>query len=488
MIRSISSVVAAGRWNRLAARVVPLALAALILGPQASWSQPVRKTVGPDGAFGTIQAAVNSCPPAVVCNVDVQAPHVYTENLVIPSSVVSGSINITGGWNSTFTSRIDDPGATTINGGGVGRVLDVRIGGGSFTLDGFAIEGGVDADGAGIGVLPTGASDVTVKLKNLHIRNNHASSTYSCYGGGVWAALDGSERLEISRCSITSNSATVTSGTGAVSGGGLMITASGAASYLVERSWIEQNTISSDTARKQGAGQYFGIIEDASAEVADVRVNDNIASGSNTTVHGAGGFLNLTGNGQMVVRRSVWAVNLNTTGGAADQLKLWCENNGSLLITDSAVALGDQNGLDGYATTTSELRLVNLSVADNTLVGIRLELGDSATSSLYNSISFNNGTDAALNAGVATGNNLIGVDPLFVDPGPPNYNYRLGVGSPGVDAGNNSPPGGLGVTDLDGRPRIENGTVDIGCYEGEGMLFYNGFEAGGTGEWSITVP
>ena len=69
-----------------------------------------------------------------------------------------------------------------------------------------------------------------------------------------------------------------------------------------------------------------------------------------------------------------------------------------------------------------------------------------------------------------TGN--IADDPLFRDAdGPDNVvgtsddNLRLMEGSPSIDAGDNTavPPSVL--TDLDGNPRIVNGTVDMGAYE-----------------------
>ena len=84
------------------------------------------------------------------------------------------------------------------------------------------------------------------------------------------------------------------------------------------------------------------------------------------------------------------------------------------------------------------------------------------------------------------GANLIGIDPLFTDP--ENLDYHLEPGSPAEDAGDNDPPGGLGAVDYDGRPRILNGTVDIGMYEGVAVVFSDGFESGDGSAWSAVVP
>lgn len=84
------------------------------------------------------------------------------------------------------------------------------------------------------------------------------------------------------------------------------------------------------------------------------------------------------------------------------------------------------------------------------------------------------------------GNFLAGTDPLFVDPA--TWDCHLRGGSPALDSGDMSPPGGLGPTDADGNPRIIDGTVDVGAYEGVATLFDDGFESGDTSGWSVVVP
>ncbi len=65
------------------------------------------------------------------------------------------------------------------------------------------------------------------------------------------------------------------------------------------------------------------------------------------------------------------------------------------------------------------------------------------------------------------GGGNINDEPLFTDSN--NGNYRLSIGSPCIDTGDNTaiPPSEL--NDLDGNPRVMNGAVDMGAYEFQGI-------------------
>ena len=63
------------------------------------------------------------------------------------------------------------------------------------------------------------------------------------------------------------------------------------------------------------------------------------------------------------------------------------------------------------------------------------------------------------------------VDPGFAGAG----NFRLSPTSPLIDAGSNAAAGGLGDVDLDGAPRVDAASIDIGAYESN-YIFTNSLE------------
>jgi hypothetical protein len=81
------------------------------------------------------------------------------------------------------------------------------------------------------------------------------------------------------------------------------------------------------------------------------------------------------------------------------------------------------------------------------------------------------GGSGAWDPGLGTdGGHNLDADPLFY--GGPAGDLRLLVGSPAIDAGNSSVPD-LPATDLAGNPRIQNGIVDMGAYEGGVAALYS---------------
>jgi len=136
------------------------------------------------------------------------------------------------------------------------------------------------------------------------------------------------------------------------------------------------------------------------------------------------------------------------------------------------------------------LAIVNCTVADNFgLGGILIGGGGDVTATITNCIVWGNrgeGSSVQISLfemtpeltycdveGGWAGEGNIDADPLFVDAdgldnvvGTADDNLRLLGGSPCLDAGNNSAVPRLLTTDLDGNPRIVNGTVDMGAYEG----------------------
>ena len=120
-----------------------------------------------------------------------------------------------------------------------------------------------------------------------------------------------------------------------------------------------------------------------------------------------------------------------------------------------------RNTLMCQSTGTSyiiyDVTLYNCTVADN-----------AATSD--NAINIRNKYNC-----IVWGNTINGQPSAQNDPQNPKFagdgDYRLRVGSPGIDGGDAtySTEGYVGLTDLAGNARVQGNAIDLGCYEGTGV-------------------
>jgi hypothetical protein len=127
--------------------------------------------------------------------------------------------------------------------------------------------------------------------------------------------------------------------------------------------------------------------------------------------------------------------------------------------------------------TGSGNKVWNNTVANNTINGIKTDLGASNTE-VRNNIAYGNTGSAFVNGGAGTieSNNLFGVDPLFMNPS--GNDFKLKPDSRAVDAG-----AILSAvrTDLSGVARPQGRIHDIGAYEFSGQPAASGPPAPPTG-------
>ena len=158
-----------------------------------------------------------------------------------------------------------------------------------------------------------------------------------------------------------------------------------------------------------------------------------------------------------------WIAGDVTAGGGVSGGSAWnCTIVGNLASLDYLTEPGTLTGGGAYATALRN-SIVYYNICRYEDLGPILSdvSGGSATNSCAPDISTSNGN--------------LNDEPLFVDSG--TENYRLGSESPCRDAGNNAYV--AGATDLDGNPRIANGTVDMGAYEVQ--------PGGGGGAWYVAT-
>jgi hypothetical protein len=148
---------------------------------------------------------------------------------------------------------------------------------------------------------------------------------------------------------------------------------------------------------------------------------------------------------------------------ASGSVTNWLNN---CLVT-SNYSRGDGGGV--YSVSPGSV-MTNCTIVGNATAG---KGGGVQGGALVNSIIYGNYCPAGVygyssNVYGATLSNCWTSDPLFVDPA--GNDFHLQNNSPCINAGNNAYV--TTDTDLDGKPRLVGGTVDIGAYEFKGNIRY----------------
>ena len=372
----------------------------------------------------------------------------------------------------------------------------------------MTVTGGSSGNGGGI------ANFGTLTVTNSTILGNSADSRY---GGGIYSHRG---TLTVTNSIISNNSAqygggiynfqgtvaitaSVINDNSVLSGGGIY---SIRGAVTITTSTISGNSATAIYTAKGGAivnaeGKLTvidSVLEGNSAVVRTVRTDERreayggaiYSSGTLTVANST-----LTRN-WAVAESSGYKGYAYVYGGAIySQWTLTVTN--STLVRNWAIAENPRNSSQEHAygggifADPGRRTIVNSNLIGNSVTGRWADGGGICSGrdelTVANSIvAMNHGEDIAAILSDESSNNLIGIDPRFVrnpsdggdgwgdDPSTPDINeganddygdLRLLPDSPAIDAGDNAlVPEGV-LVDLNGNPRIWNGTVDMGAYE-----------------------
>lgn len=296
-------------------------------------------------------------------------------------------------------------------------------------LDGVTVLGGYSSGGSGAGIRSADSSPI--------IRNCKIIGNYADIGGGV--SHGGSGNITIHNCVFEGNVADS-------QGGAINI-------YVGTN-----NTISNCYIKSNQSNGVGGILCLAASSSAAVTISNSIIAGNSSNSSGiyfnASGLLNLY-NCLLVGNYST------TTDLISTQTFSSSKNN---KIVNCTIAHNNQGVTTGTGNSTIALNaqsaITNSIIYGNNSMSQVLGTGLSMSNCIMQTGTSN-----------ASGTNIYSYNPNFAAPGTftsapfdtTGYNYHLKVTSPAVNIGLNGSV--AGTVDLDGNPRIQNTTVDLGAYE-----------------------
>lgn len=432
-------------------------------------------TVGPHGAYSTIQSGIDA---AIAHGDDAVRVEVkcliggcpYVESVFLTTS---SSLDVSGGWASDFQSQIgglDSP----VTGNGTGPLFEV-LASGSATIgvSRFAFDGSGNTPGsstAGVLVFASDGSSVSIHDNLIYGNQVKSSVGSSIVGGGLQAQGNGGATIHVSGNTFQLNKVLGTD-TRSSTGGGASLRTSGTSHIVFHGNTLIDNLVSNPNG---GACNGGGLYAQADTSTL-MELSGNLYSGNGQllcTSGATGDAAHINTNFAYVsVYDETWTNNNVPSNPGVYEVFIQAMSSSTVHVANCLITHGTWGGLFASADATSDLYISNCTIADNPAVGATLY---GSTTQMYNTILWNDGASLDLHNNPYVQYVLNGADPLFVDEA--NGNYRLSPGSPAFNAGSNTPAGGLRTTDLDGLPRPFAGITDIGAYEFRDRIFANGFD------------
>lgn len=379
--------------------------------------------------------------------------------------------NSAGHGGGAYDARLNfctltDNSATWGGGAALGTLNNCQLTGNWAHSEGGGAYGGTDG---------TTLTDCTLTANSAGDQGGGAASTSlnNCVITGNWAAYRGGGAYSgtLTNCTLFGNSATNFGGGayGVYLNTCTLTTNSAKYGGGAYGGKLVNCTLTGNSAATEGGGAYGSELNDCALIANWVRasgggasggtLNKSTLTGNSATNLGGGAYNSILNNCTLGENSAFW-------GGGAYSGTL----NNCALITNWARSSGG----GAYAATLNNCTLTGNSATNSG--------GGAASGQLNNCIVYYN-TGGNYSAGnfyyscttplPSSGTGNFTNAPLFVDLA--GGSLRLQPGSPCLSAGNLA--FAVGTTDLDGRPRIVGGGVDVGAYEyqGSGMSLFIGW-------------
>ena len=271
--------------------------------------------------------------------------------------------------------------------------------------------------------------------------------TVQSVSGPAMTLIDGGQAM---RCVYLTNNAALTGFT--LTNG---VAGSGGGMWCASTNILVSSCLMISNSANYGGGVYAGTLTNCV-----VTGNSAVPSGNSLNAYGGGACQSVLNNCTIsgnVNNRTMGGNGSGSVGGGC----AYCILNNCLIIENSA-----SDGGGAYSSTLNNCSVANNS-AQNILYSDSGILSCTANNCIiYSNTPTGNYSSSALNYCCTTqfpnsGIGNITNNPLFINPS--GNDFHLQTGSVCINAGNNAYV--VGGADLDGNPRIADGTVDMGAYE-----------------------